>query len=243
MPRNTTNPIRDFIGLNERMSLGGSLQETTSLDNVIIRNGDIKGRKGIALWDAISGAATNHIIGLWDFYAPASATSSFIRMQTNKLEKWNDGGNSWDDITGTALTGDTNTRPSFANMSDEGFMVFTTEGHDRPRIYTGSGNSATLGGTPPYAKWLCPYVGFLFLFNTSTDGTFNATADSITAYFSDQPDTTWDLCAGNTIIFDESPGEVRAADVFNESMLVLKADCLVAIRFVGVRKDTTIGIN
>ena len=233
MSRNLAAPITDFRGLNERMRLGSSLQETTSLDNVIVRNGHVSGRKGIALWDAISTAATNHIIGLWDFYIPASATSSLVRMQTAKFEVWNDGTNAWDDITGTALTGDTDTRPSFANLSDEGFMVFTNEGKDQPRKYTGSGNSTTLGGTPPYAKWLCPYKGFLFLFNTSTDGTFSATADSITAYFSDQPDTNWDLCAGNTMIYDESPGEVRAADVFNEVMLVLKSDCLVTTRFAG----------
>ena len=233
MPRNVSASIAGFQGLDERMILGSSLQKTTSLDNVIVRNGRVSGRKGIALWDAISTAATNHIIGLWDFYAPASATSSLVRMQTTKFEVWNDGTNAWDDVTGTALTGNTNTRPSFANLSDEGFMVFTNEGHDQPRKYTGSGNSTTLGGTPPYAKCLCPYKGFLFLFNTSVSGSFDQTADSITAYFSDQPDTNWDLCAGNTIIYDESPGELRAADVFNEVMLVLKSDCLITTRFVG----------
>lgn len=232
MPTSQSNAIVDFKGLNDRMTIGSSLQETTSLDNVLVRNGDIRGRKGIALWDGISSAATNDIIGLWDFYAPDSATSSFVRMQTTKFEKW-DGSGAWTDVTGTALNGDANTRVSFANLSDEGYMVFTNEGHNQPRKYTGSGNSATLGGTPPYAKWLCSYKGFLFLFNTSVSGSFNVVADSITCYFSDQPDTNWDLCAGNTIIYDESPGELRAADVFNDTMLVLKSDCLVSTRFIG----------
>jgi hypothetical protein len=154
-------------------------------------------------------------------------------MQTLALEKWNDAGNTWDDITGTALTGDTNTRPVFHTMSDEGFLVFTNEGHDRPRKWTGTGNSAVLGGTPPFAKWLCPFLGSLFLLNTSTDGTFSATADSITAYFSDAPDVSWDLCDANTIIFDESMGEVRAAEVIGENLIVFKADCIVQVRFIG----------
>jgi hypothetical protein len=225
--------IDSFLGLDERKVWNKDAHRTSSMDNIIARNNILKGRKGIALWDSISTAATNQIIGFADFYAPASATSSLLRMQTLALNKWNSSTHAWDDITGTALTGDVNTRPVFHSLSDEGFMVFTNEGHDRPRKYTGSGNSAVLTGTPPYAKWLCPYVGFLFLLNTSTDGTFSATADSITAYFSDIPDGSWDLCAGNTIIFDESPGEVRAAEVIRESLVVFKSDCIVQVRFTG----------
>lgn len=223
--------VRDFVGLNERASYGKNPQETTLLDNVLVANGTVTGRRGVALWDGISTAATNQIVGLWDFYAPATATAKLVRMQTTKFEEWDDAGDAWTDRTGTALNGTTSTRPSFANLSDEGFMVFTNEGADRPRKWTGSGNTATLGGTPPYAKALCAYKGFLFLFNTSTDGTFGATADSITAYFSDTPDVSWDLCANNTIIYDESPGELRWAEVFGDDMLVFKADCLVNTRF------------
>lgn len=233
MSQERSASIVDFRGLDERATLGKSLTSTTSLDNVFVRSGNVIGRRGIALWDSISAAATNVVIGLHDFWAPASGTASLIRMQTLALEKWNSGTHAWDDITGTALTGTTTTRPSFANMSDEGFMVFTNEGHDRPRKYTGSGNSMVLGGTPPYAKWLCPYKGFLFLFNTSTDGTFGATADSITAYFSDNPDGSWDPCANNIIIYDETAGECLAAEVFGDDLIVFKADGIVQTRFTG----------
>lgn len=234
MPRlERTTSITRFQGLDERMQLGESLQKTTSLDNVIVRNGRVKGRKGIALWDGISTAAATAITDLAEFYAPATATSSLLRMTTTKLEKWNDAGGTWDDVTGTALTGTTTDRPVFATMSDEGFVVFTNEGNDRPRKYTGSGNSAVLAGTPPFCKWLEPYVGFLFLFNTSTDGTFGATADSITAYFSDTPDGDWDPCEANTMIFDESPGELRAGMTHGHNLIVYKSDCIVQTRFVG----------
>ena len=229
-----TFPISQFQGLNERLVLGSSLQQTTSLDNVLIRNGTVKGRKGIALWDGISTAAsTSIIIGLTEFYAPASATSSLIRMQTTKLEKWNSGTHAWDDITGTALTGTTSTRPCFATMSDEGFLVFTNEGHDQPRKYTGSGNSATLGGTPPYCKWLEPYAGFLFLFNTSVDGTFSLAPDPVTSYFSDVPDTDWALCEGNSIVYDDTEGEIRAAMSIADNLVVFKSDAVITTRFVG----------
>lgn len=232
------NVVRDinivgFKGIDERKVWNTQRELTTSMDNIIALNASLFGRKGIALWDGISAAATNQIVGFGAIYDPAAVANSLLRMQTLKLEKWNASTHAWDDITGTALTGDTSTRPVFHTMSDEGFVVFTNEGHDRPRKYTGTGNSATLGGTPPFAKWLMPYLGSLFLFNTSPNGSFSAVADPITAYFSDVPDSNWDLCANNTIIFDESDGEIRAAEVFGENMLVLKADCLVQVRFIG----------
>jgi hypothetical protein len=229
-------PVRDFTGLNERASYGKSGQETSSLDNVLVANGMVKGRRGLTLWDAISTAATNQIIGLWDFYAPAAGTSKLVRMQTTKFEEWDDAGDTWTDRTGTALNGTTASRPSFANLSDEGFMVFTNEGADRPRKWTGSGNTAVLSGTPPYAKALCAYKGFLFLLNTSTDGTFGATADSITAYFSDTPDVSWDPCDNNIMIFDESAGALRWAEVFGDDMIVFKDDCIVNTRFGGITR-------
>ncbi len=225
--------ISSFMGLNERMPLNSSLVQTTSLDNVVVRNGRVEGRKGITAWDGITADAATTIIGLADFYAPATSTAKFLRMRTLGLDVWNSATHAWDDVTGTALTGTTTTRPVFHTMSDEGFLVFTNEGHDRPRKYTGTGNSTVLGGTPPYAKWLCPYVGFLFLLNTSTDGTFSAVGDSITAYFSDTPDGNWDLCANNTIIFDESPGELVAAEVLGQNLIVFKADAVVQLRLTG----------
>ena len=50
-------PVSNFRGLMERRVLGQDLEPTTSLDNVIIRNGTVRGRSGIALWDGISTAA------------------------------------------------------------------------------------------------------------------------------------------------------------------------------------------
>lgn len=221
-----------FKGLNERMVLSSDPLSTTSMDNVIVRHGNILGRKGLALWDGIDTAASATIIGLASFYAPATATASLLRMLPAAVHKWNDGTNAWDDITGTALNGTTAVRPVFHTMSDEGFLVFTNEGLDRPRKYTGSGTTAVLGGTPPYAKWLCPYKGFLFLFNTSTSGAFTGAADPITSYFSDTPDTSWELCEGNSMVFDETPGEIRAAEVFGDYLVVFKADGIVVVKFV-----------
>src|SRR5574341_468499 len=144
MPQYQTHSLNQFKGLDERMQIGSSFQTTTSLDNVIVRNGNVLGRKGLALWDGISTAAGNIITDLAEFYAPATATSSLLRITKTALEKWNSGTHVWDDITGVALTGTDTDRPCFATMGDEGFVVFTNEGHDRPRKYTGSGTSVVL---------------------------------------------------------------------------------------------------
>jgi hypothetical protein len=232
MPEITVMTLSQFKGLNERRIIGQNPQETISLDNVDVRNGVVIGRKGTDEFDGITTVdADTPILGHFAHYEPASATVSLLRMTPTKMRKWNSVTHVWDDITGTALTGTSTTRPVLHTMSDEGFSVFTNEGNDQPRKYTGSGNTATLGGDPPYAKWLCPYVGFLFLFNTSISGDFDQTADAITAYFSDTPDAVWLICDGNAMVFDESPGEILAADTFGDILGVMKSDAIVQVRF------------
>ena len=232
MPRDKTTVIRDFKGLDERLELGSAPNITSSLDNVIVRRGTVKGRKGLSLWDGISTAASATIIGLADFYAPTAATSSLLRMLTTKLEKWNSGTHVWDDVTGVALNGTTNDRPVFVTDSPNGFLTFINEGHDRPRKYTGSGNSVVLGGTPPFAKSLEVWQGFTFLGNISQDGTFSTSVDALTIEFSDLPDTSWDLCEANTLIMSESPGEIRSLIGYGQNLIVFKSDCIVQVRYV-----------
>ncbi len=232
MPETTGN-IVSLKGLNERMILGSSLDQTTSLDNVIVRNGYVQGRKGLALWDGISTAAAAQVIGLGAFYVAISASSQLLRMQPTSMQKWNSGTHAWDDITGTALNGTTSDRPNFVTLTDEGFLVFCNEGHDRPRKYTGSGNTVQLGGTPPFCMTLEGFEGFLMLGNTSSNGTFNAVGDPITITFSDVPDSNWSPCDANTMVMDESGGEIRRLLRYGKVLLCYKSDCIVQIRFVG----------
>lgn len=226
----------NWRGLNERKIVGDNAAETTSLDNVNIRNGVVEGRKGINEWDNITTASSDTpIIALMDHYSTSTAASSLLRMTPLGVRKWNSGTSAWDDVTGTALTGTSTLRPQFCQVGELNYLGFTNEGTDRPRKYTGSGNTAVWGGTPPYCKSIEYWIGFLCLGNISSDAATWYPNDLI---LSDDPDNTWTECDDTsvyvtTMTLDETPGEIRALKVLGPSLMAYKADGIVNIRFAG----------
>jgi hypothetical protein len=233
--RSRSVPITTWRGLNERRIIGEDPRETSSLDNVIVRNGIVLGRRGINEFDAITTAETDTpIIGLGAYYRSATQATDLLRFSPTKVRKWNDAGNSWDDITGTALTGTSTTRPQYATIGELDMFVFTNEGEDRPRKYTGSGNTAVLAaGTAPFAKCLEYWIGFLALGNISDDG---STFSPLDVRLSDDPDGTWEECDDTelyvtTLTLDESPGDVLALRTLGTSLLAYKSDAIINIAF------------
>lgn len=222
-------PIAQFKGLNQNLVLGSNPQETTSLDGVKVRFGNVLGQFGTSKWDSISSAdADSPLRGIFPYYVASTASAQLLRMSPTKMRKWNSGTHAWDDITGTALTGTSTTIPQYSVIDNT--FVFTNEAHDRPRKYTGSGNTAVLGGTPPFAKAIEAFVGFLFLGNVSSDG---VTFSPFDIQFSDDWDNDWTLCDGNTLTLTETPGELRAMLVHGQQLLAYKSDGIVSIRFIG----------
>ena len=236
MPIARTQHFSNFRGLNERLVLNSSIAETASLDNVIVRNGVVRGRKGINEWDDITTAETDTpIIGLASYYRVATQATTVLRFTPTKVKVWNDAGGTWDDVTGTALTGTATTRPQYATIGELDTFVFTNEGEDRPRKYTGSGNTAVLGGTPPHAKALEYWKGFLALGNISAAGSTFLPLDLV---LSDAPDEVWETCTTAdgtvvTLVIDETPGDIIALKVLGEALMVYKTDGIVEVRLSG----------
>jgi hypothetical protein len=231
-----TIPIGQFKGLNERKILGGDPSETTSLDNVIVRNGTVKGRLGMSKFDDIS-VAGGTIHYLMDYYHTDSGESSLLRLDSTAVEVWDATNSEWDDITGaTSLTlSNFFDRPQHAMIGELNMLIFTNEGQDRPRKWVGTGNTALLGGTPPFCKAIGYYVGFGALGNISSDGVTWRPLDLI---LSDDPDNTWEDCSGSglyvtTLTLDESPGEIRCMGVIGKSLFVYKSDAIVEVKFTG----------
>lgn len=221
--------IVGFKGLNQVQTLGSDPHTTPSLLNCYALNGNIYGRFGCNEFDSITTASSAAVIGLMDYYRAASQTTSILRMLPTAVELWN-GSGSWTDITGTALTGTTAVRPQYDVIDD--VLIFTNEGVDRPRYYTGSGNTAVITGTPPYCKAICSYLGFIFLGNYSDAGSTFLPTELI--YTDDTPSAAdWSLCTGNTITVDDTPGAIQALKVFGRTMGIFKSDSIVSLRFTG----------
>jgi len=87
-----------------------------------------------------------------------------IRVGLDKIEEWDDTNTTWNDVTGSALTGTTNDPICLTTMLLSGKRIaIITNFVDNIRKYTGTGNTADLGGTPPQAKFAVGYGDYLVL--------------------------------------------------------------------------------
>jgi len=229
-----THWIQDFKGFSDKASPGASPIITNDLMNVKMVHGQVRPRNGLNKYNAISDVSSAEIIGLFNF--PRSGTTNpgthqLIRMLPTKLEYLS--GGSWVDGTGTALTGAVTTRPQHALIDDT--FVFTNEGEDLPRKFTGAGTSSSIaGGTSPYCKAIQHYLGFLMLGNISDSGSFADLVDgSRTIRYSDDWDNDWVLCNGTEIVLWETAGALLRMLVLGRDLMCYKDDGLIRVTWVG----------
>jgi hypothetical protein len=103
---------------------------------------------------------------------PTAETSYLLRFGLTSVELLEKGSNTWVDVTGTALTGTSVDLFDFAFPILGGARVMTfTNRIDPIRKYLGSGNTATLGGTPPLCKYMVAYGGYLILGHVTESST------------------------------------------------------------------------
>ena len=89
-----------------------------------------------------------------------------VKVGVTEIMEWDDGNGWWTSITGTALTGTTADTIDLSTPMLSGVRVLIiTNGIDNPRKYTGTGNTADLGGSPPKAKYCLEYKDYLVLAN------------------------------------------------------------------------------
>ncbi len=217
-----------FSGINEYLVPGANPKLTRSLNNVVVGKGRVFGRGGTAKFRSISTvSATTPIIGLMPWIQP-DLTCAVLRITPTKVHKLNTSTDVWDDVTGTDLNAVATTLPQSVNH--KGVIIFTTEGKNQLRKYTGSGNTATLGGTPPYCKTVADYYGFLMAGNVSSDGTtFNETQ----ILYSDDYDVDWSSCNGFELNLNETPGAILAMRRLGRTLPVYKSDTVINVRFTG----------
>ncbi|MCI0565365.1 MAG: hypothetical protein MN733_43425, partial [Nitrososphaera sp.] len=201
---------------------------TNDESNVKTVRGLVKMRGGMTKYQSVSTPASADIIGLYNFRR-VSGTHLLCRLMTTVFEYYSSG---WTVKTGTALTATNTARPQADIIDDH--LVFTN-GVDLPRKFDGTNNTSSIAsGTSPYSKGVVAYLGFLFLFDASLTGTFTDVENGYRlGYYSDDWDTDWTGCDGNTITLDETPGKWLGAMVLDRVMYCLKSDGVVAVTWVG----------
>jgi hypothetical protein len=89
-----------------------------------------------------------------------AGTTYHVRIGTTNIEHYT--GGDWVEITGTNLSGDTDNLVDIAFPLLSGARILcVTNGIDNVRKWTGSGNTADLGGSPPVAKFIQEYKTYL----------------------------------------------------------------------------------
>ncbi len=224
-----TYAVLAFKGLNDYTVPLQDASYTRSLNSVVTRYDRLLGGLGINKLRSISTVSdTTPIIGLMPFYDTA-LTTVLYRMTPTAVHKLNTGSDTWDDKTGTALTGTSTSIPQHIVHKDT--LVFTNDGHDRPRQLLGAdANSAVLGGTPPFCHGIFQAWGFLFLLNISDDG---STFYPRRLRYSDDFNVNWDLCNGNELNFNETNGGLVTGINWSEFVVIFKRDALFRLEFPG----------
>jgi len=168
-----------------------------------------------------------------------------VRIGRDKIENYDGGTDTWDDITNTDYTGTTDDLFSTAIPLLSGKRILCiTNGIDNIRKWTGSGNDADLGGSPPVAKFIQEYQSFLVCANIQ-----GGTDISQRVQWSDDADPeTW--TGGNSGATDlvEDGQDITGLNVFGQFLCVHKPTSIYLGAIVSTnevfrfdRKSTEVG--
>jgi len=102
----------------------------------------------------------------------STGVSYLVRTSKTKIEKYNTSTLVWDSISASDFTGGNDDHFFFTNVSEEGLLI-VTNGFNQLRKWTGTGNTAALGGSPPKAKFVSYLSPYTFLAYTDDGTGFN----------------------------------------------------------------------
>ncbi len=139
-------------------------QSASAVQNFSIDRGILSKRYGTAVRGAVIGGSGIEIMAGREI--TIDGVKYNVRIGLDKIEQYNAGTSAWVDITGVDLTGaaDNLIDTAVPLLSGSAILVIAN-GVDNLRKWTGTGNTADLGGTPPVAKFVQEYKTYLVCAN------------------------------------------------------------------------------
>ena len=207
---------------------------TTAHPNKILATTGAGDTMDIEVTDAV--VATTETLGSGEWGAATTAYASGLEIMTgrlfdregtkynvrvglDKIEYYNSISDIWVDITGTDLTGATTDLHCTAIplLSGERILCITN-GIDAIRKWTGVGDTAALGGTPPVAKFIQEYKTYLVCANIA-----GGTDRPERVQWSDTADPeTWTGGNSGTVDLVEDGKDITGLNVFGDYLSVHK---------------------
>lgn len=141
-----------------------SSQSASEVKNMSLDRSLLSKRYGTTVRGAVIGDASPRIMGGRE--VTIDDVKYNIRIGLDKIERYNTGTSAWVDITGTDLTGTSVDLVDTAIPLLSGSPILViANGVDALRKWTGTGNTANLGGTPPVPKFIQEYKTYLVCAN------------------------------------------------------------------------------
>ena len=137
--------------------------------NMMYYRNELRKRPGKTLYE--SAALLSQIMGLG--MLELTSLKYLMRASKTTLQNYNTATSAWDTINATAFTGGDEDFFHFANVTESQFITFTNW-VDKIRKWTGSGNNSSLGGNPPFAKFLTYVTPYLLLAYTNDGATIES---------------------------------------------------------------------
>lgn len=144
-----------------------NVRETSNNQNMRTRRGVLETRPGSSALGSSLGERVQRIFEL----EKIDGGTGLLRIGPTKVQSYDKSAGTWSSIAYTALTGDTQDMIDYAFPILSGARIAVyTNGIDAIRKWTGSGNDGDLGGSPPKAKYMAYFEGYLLLAFITDDG-------------------------------------------------------------------------
>ena len=161
----------------------------------------------------------------------SSGSKHLVRASKAALERYNTSSEAWESIAATAFTGGDEDFFSFATVSENDLMLISN-GTDVIRKWSGSGNNAALGGSPPLAKYMTYISPYVLLAHVTESGDIKPW--KIRWNDTDAPETWSGGNAGSALASNE-PSPIQNIAKLNDLAVVYKKESL----WIGRKVDTS----
>ncbi len=168
-------------------------------------------------------------------YTASDGTIYLVLVYPDKIYSYNAGDDTPVEIHGSVTMTGTNTNPYdseyFADTTS-GYdpWIILTNGIDPPIKWTGTGNCATLGGTPPEGKYITAFNSHLFISNVESGGVDYTQRD----YRSDVDEAEdWSAGLSGPTDLRQSAGNIQGSVVFGDVRYIFKENGVSICRATG----------
>lgn len=186
--------------------------------NVLCRDGRILIRPGMSAITAVAPSSDRIMGGV--YYEDHTQTARTIVGTKTKLYSY--AGGVWSDVTGSALTGgdDNQVRFSVYPFANRTSLIAVND-VDAPRVWTGSGNFSSLGGSPPIAKSTTVAFQRVILANVTTGGSRRGSELWISGF---QNEADWTTGGGKVVNLTDTKDNIIEVQALNAQVFAIYKD-------------------